>query len=107
MILRVSPTAATSTLRRLNATFPRAVDEYLKRVIRETSTIAKTGDQDAGYRYEIYFDEPSALDYAYQLLQRRGLTHDVRIRRADQVLDLPRRLKDQDPLRVLGLTAPR
>jgi hypothetical protein len=107
VILRVAPSTAVSTLRRLNATYPRAVDAYLKRVIQETSTITETGDQATGYRYEIYFDEPSALDYAYQLLQRRGLTHDVRMRRPDQVLDLPRRIKEQDPLRLLGLKRPR
>ena len=107
VILRVSPSTALSTLRRLNATYPRAVDTYLKSVIQDTSTITKTGDQAAGFRYEIYFDEPSALEYAHQLLQRKGLTHDVRVRRPDQVLDLPRRIKEQDPLRVLGLRAPR
>jgi hypothetical protein len=107
VILRVSASTALSTLRRLNATYPRAVDDYLKTVIRQTSTVKETGDQSAGYRYEIYFDEPSALEYAHQLLQRKGLTHDVRARRPEQVLDLPRRIRDKDPLRVLGLRRPR
>jgi hypothetical protein len=107
VILRVSPVAALNSLRRMNATYPRAVDAYLKRVVKETSTITKTGDQESGFRFQIYFDELSGLEYAYQLLQRRGLTHDVRVRRADQVLDLPRRINGQDVLGVLGLTSPR
>jgi hypothetical protein len=105
VILRVAPSTALSTLRRMNATYPRAVDKYLKTVVRDTSTVRKTGSQESGFRYQIYFDELSGLEYAYQLLQRKGLTHDVR-KRADQVLDLPRTINEQDPLTVLGLKAP-
>ena len=90
----------------MNATYPRAVDKYLKKVVQETSTITATGDQEAGYRYQIFFDEASGLEYAYQLLQRKGLTHDVRVKRPDQVLDVPREINRQDPLAVLGLKPP-
>ena len=68
--------------------------------------MTSTGNQDTGYRLQIYFDEPVGLEYAYQLLQRRGLTHDVHVKRQDQVLDLPRRINDVDPLTVLGVAAP-
>lgn len=106
VILRLSPSAALAALRRLNATYPRSVDSFLRSVVRETATVTSTGDQDAGYRFQIYFDEPAALEYAYQILQRRGLTHDVHVKRQDQVLDLPRRIGDVDPLTVLGIPAP-
>jgi hypothetical protein len=107
VILRVASSTALSVLRRMNATYPRAVDQYLKKVVKDTSTVTKTGSQDAGFRYQIYFDEPGGLEYAYQLLQRKGLTHDVRVRRADQAIDLPRKINGQDPLSVLGLAAPK
>jgi hypothetical protein len=107
VILRVSPSTAVSVLRRMNASYPRAVDGFLKQVVRQTATITRTGNQEVGFRYQIYFDEPAGLEYAYQLLQRRGLTHDVRVKRVDQMLDLPRKIDDQDPLTVLGLTAPK
>ncbi|HYZ76433.1 MAG TPA: hypothetical protein VE596_03575 [Gaiellaceae bacterium] len=106
VILRAAPSTALSAWRRMNATYPRTADQYLKKVVADTANIRKTGDQKKGYRYEISFDEPTALEYAYQLLQRKGLTHDVRVRRAEQILDLPRRIGEQDPLPVLGLKAP-
>jgi hypothetical protein len=34
------------------------------------------------------------------------LTHDVKIRRADQVLDVPRKIGKEDPLDALGLEPP-
>lgn len=104
VILRVSPGTAIAVLRRMIATYPRAVDNFLKQVVKQTGTVTETGDQKTGYRYQIYFDEPAGLEYAYQLLQRRGLTHDVRVKRLDQVLDLPRRINDQNPLEILDLT---
>jgi|SRR5882724_7851746 len=103
VILRVSPSTALSVLRRMNATYPRAVDGFLKDVVKKTATVTRTGNQEAGFRYQIYFDEPGGLEYAYQLLQRRGLTHDVRMRRAEQVLDVPRDIGGDDPLEALGL----
>jgi hypothetical protein len=106
VIMRLSPTSAVANLRRLNATYPRIVDQFLRDVVVQTATITKTGNQDAGYRYLIYFDDAAGLDYAYQLLQRRGLAHDVHVKRPDQALDLPRKIDDQDPLPILGLKPP-
>jgi len=106
VILRVSPSTAASALRRMNATYPRAVDSFLKLVVKQTGTVTKTGDQQKGFRYQIYFDDPGGLEYAYQLLQRHGLTHDVRVRRIDQMLDLPRKISNQNPLTVLDLPEP-
>jgi hypothetical protein len=107
VILRVSPSLAVSSLRRLNATYPRAVDRYLKVVVSQTATVTRTGDAEKGYRYQIYFDDPAGLEYAYQLLQRQGLTHDVRVRRPDQLLDLPRSIGGRNPLAVLDLPEPK
>jgi hypothetical protein len=107
VLFRVSSSTALNILRRMNATYPRAVDDYLKKVVQDTGTVVRTGDQNSGFRFQIFFDEPSGLEYAYQLLQRRGLTHDVRLRRPEQALDLPRQINGQDVLGVLGLPAPR
>jgi hypothetical protein len=107
VILRLPATGAVAALRRLNATYPRTVDTFLREVVAQTGSVTKTGNQDSGYRYLIYFDEPAGLEYAYQLLQRGGLTHDVRLRRADQTLALPREINRHDPLATLGLTAPK
>jgi hypothetical protein len=106
VILRVSPSVAIGALRRLNSTYPRAVDGFLRQVVRDTGTVTITGNADAGFRFQIYFDEPAGLEYAYQLLQRRGLTHDVRPKRTDQILDLPREINGQNPLTILGLPTP-
>jgi hypothetical protein len=106
VILRLPSSGATAALRRLNATYPRAVDAFLRQVVQSTATVTPTGDQKSGFRYQIYFDDPSGVDFAYQLLDRHRLTHDVRVKRQDQLLDLPRTIKDTDVLAVLGLTAP-
>jgi hypothetical protein len=105
VILRLAPSGAVSALRRMTATYPRTVDGFLRQVVRQTATVTKTGSQEAGLRYQIFFDEPAGLEYAYQILQRHGLTHDVRVKRQDQILDLPRDINGGDPLAVLGLTA--
>ena len=81
------------------------MDAHLRETVRQTATVTQTGSTDSGLRYAVYFDEPAALDFAHQLLQRRGLTRDVRVRRAEQTLDLPRRIGSTDPLDVLGLKA--
>ncbi len=106
VILRLPSSGAIAALRRLNATYPRSVDAFLREVVIQTGTVTKTGSQDTGYRFQIYFDEPVGLEYAYQLLQRQGLTHDVRMKRQDQSLDLPREINGQNPLVTLGLKAP-
>jgi hypothetical protein len=105
VILRASPSTAQGALRRLNATYPRTVDQYMKVVVKETST-AVPKKTDAGFRYEVSFDESTALEYAYQVLQRNGLTHDVKIKRSEQALDLPREIGGRNLLDVLGIEKP-
>jgi hypothetical protein len=85
------------------ATYPASVDAHLRETVRRTATVTPTGSTETGLRYSVYFDEPAALDFAHQLLQRRGLTRDVRVRRAEQTLDLPRKIGATNPLDVLGL----
>jgi hypothetical protein len=107
VVFRVAPTTALAIMRRTNATYPRAVDRYLRRIVVDTANVSLTGDVDHGLRYEIYFDEPAGLEYAQQVLQRRGLTHDVRVRRGEQILDVPREIAGSNPLGVLGLREPK
>ena len=107
VLLRLPTTTAQQVIKRMNATYAQAVDRYLKEIVKNTSTISETGDAEAGFRYEIYFDDPSALEFSYQLLQRKGLTHDVKVRRASQTLDLPRQINGKNPLPELGLDIPK
>jgi hypothetical protein len=107
VVLRVAPSTALSTIRRMNAMYARAVDPYLKAIVRDTATVTETGDAETGLRYAVFFDEPTGLDYAYQLLQRRGMTHGVRVQRANQTLDLPRDIGGTNPLTLLGLDVPK
>jgi hypothetical protein len=103
VVLRVPPATAAATIRRMIATYPASVDAHLRETVRRTATVTPTGSTETGLRYSVYFDEPAALDFAHQLLQRRGLTRDVRVRRAEQTLDLPRKIGATNPLDVLGL----
>ena len=106
VILRASPSAALGALKRLNATYPRAVDQYMKVVVKETSKAKATGSSNTGFRYEVSFDELTALEYAYQILQRNGLAHDVKLKRGEQVLDIPRKIGSRDLLDVLEIEKP-
>jgi hypothetical protein len=110
VVLRVTPATAASTERRMRATYAGALDAYMHTLVRESATVAKIGslDDPSGLRYEVSFDEPGALDYAIQLLQRAGLTRGLRVVRASQMLQVPRKVIDRaaverDPLTALGL----
>jgi len=103
VIFRTSPTGAASIDTRMRSTYARAVDEFLRRVVRESATVRQTGDAESGFRYEIYFDEAAGLEYAKQLLDRNGLRRDIKVRRPSQTLDLPREINDTNVLDVLGL----
>ena len=103
VVLRVPPATAQATVRRMVATYPGSVDRHLRGLVAHTATVTETGSAESGLRYSIYFDEPAALDFALQLLQRRGLTRNVRVHRSDQSLDVPRRIGGTDPLPVLGI----
>ncbi len=105
-LIRLAPSSAAAVSRRMQSTYPRAIDPFLKAVVRNSATVTKTGNAEAGLRFQIFFDDPAALDYAYQLLQRRGFTKDVKIQRAAQILDLPRKIANADVLEVLGIPEP-
>ncbi len=77
----------------------------MKVVIKETSMAVATKTE-GNFRYRVSFDESTALEYAYQVLQRNGLTHDVKLKRSEQALDLPREIAGRDPLDVLGIKKP-
>lgn len=106
VLFRLPPAAATSVDRRMRATYPRAVDTFLRDRIKELATAEPAGEK-PNWRYRIYFDDPVGLEYAQQLLQRQGLTRNVRVERAQQILDVPAKMgpegKQVDPLTVLGL----
>jgi hypothetical protein len=103
VVFRVPPATAAATARRMVATYPGSVERHLRGLVGHTATVTETGSAESGLRYSIYFDEPTALDFAYQLLQRRGLTRDVRVHRSEQTLDVPRRVGGVDVLQALGI----
>lgn len=104
VIFRLTPTSAASIERRMRATYPQAVDSYFRDLIRKLATVKEAGSK-GDWRYHVYFDDPAGLEYAKQLLQRSGLTRDVRVKKTDQMLDVPRRMEPggESPLAVLGL----
>jgi hypothetical protein len=111
VVFRLPPQAAGSVDRRMRATYPQAVDGFMRSLVSDTATATKTGDADKGFRYDVFFDDRAALEFAVQILQREGMTRNLKQRSTEQVLDVPRSMRDRqgtdrDPLDVLGVTKP-
>ena len=110
VIFRLGPAQAASTIDRMQATYAQEVDELFKARLANAASVEKTGAL-GNYRYSVHFDDKASFEYAHQLLQRTRLDHDVR-RKANQTLDMPRKIKgadgeERDPLDVLGIPVPR
>jgi hypothetical protein len=110
VVFRLSPSQATSTIARMQATYAQDVNELLKARLKATATAKKSG-QAGDLRYEVHFDDAASFEFAYQLLQRNRLDHDVRRKKSSQILDMPRKIADsagaeRNPLEVLGLAKP-
>lgn len=111
VIFRVPPTTASSIDRRMRATYPQAVDAFMRQLVSATASATKTGSTEKGLRYDVAFDDPAALEFAVQILQREGMTRTLKQRRVEQTLDVPRAMKDRngttrDPLDILDVPKP-
>lgn len=110
VVFRLGPSQATTTITRMQATYAQDVDELLKARLKAVAT-AKNSGQAGDLRYEVHFDDASTFEFAYQLLQRSQLDHDVRRKKSSQILDMPRKITDnagveRNPLEVLGIAKP-
>ena len=109
LLFRLAPGPADSVIRRLQALYPSAVEDYLEALVgrgRVTATGTAAGGDEG---WEIYFPEPAGLEHARQLFDRRRID-DFRIRRSAQTLEVRRTVTDRngdehDPLEILGLSA--
>lgn len=111
LLFRLTPAAADSVIRRMQALYPAAVEEYLAALVARGSVTAtgSAGGGDEGY--EIYFPEPAGLEHARQLLDRRRLGDSARLSRQTQTMRVPRTIRDRegdehDPLEIFGLDPP-
>ncbi len=111
LLFRLTPSAADSVIRRMQALYPAAVEDYLAALVARGSVTA-TGTAAGGDEgYEIYFPEPAGLEHARQLLDRRRLGDFARVSRQTQTMRVPQTITDRngdehDPLVLLGLDAP-
>jgi hypothetical protein len=103
VLFRLTASQAASVERRMRSTYPRAIEQFMRKLVTDTATVEPAGSA-KDLRYSITFDEPAAFDYAYQLLQRAGATRDVRRKPSDLTLDCPRKIGGRDVAKdILGI----
>jgi len=111
LLFRLTPSSADSVIRRMQALYPSAVEDYLAALVARGS-VRVTGTAGGGDEgYEIYFPEPAGLEHARQLLDRRRLGDYARVSRTTQTMRVPRTITDRDdnehdPLEILSLEPP-
>jgi hypothetical protein len=110
LIFRLPRSGALSVIRRMEANYPWEAAAFAQQSIVAGAQVTKTvvGGKD---RYEVFFRDPAALEYAYELLRRRGLTRSVQVRTSEQIIDVPRQMSDAsgtliDPLDAWGVKKP-
>jgi hypothetical protein len=110
VIFRLPRSGASGVIRRMEANYPWEVAAFARESIvagaQATKTVVAGKD-----RYEVFFRDPAALEYANELLRRRGMTRGVQVRVSEQIIDVPRQVPDAagamtDPLDVWGLAKP-
>ncbi len=109
VILRIPPTTARSTTRRLRALYRSEIETWIKQLV--ISQLAETEDAStelAGDRWRFIFNDPTAIEYAAEILRREGMTRDIAINEQQQSLTVPKQMRDRqgntrDSKQVLGL----
>jgi hypothetical protein len=92
-IFKITDSQARNLVRTYKARYPGAYRARLEAGVKGTTAEAKTvGGRDV---WVIDFSDPDALDYAYDLLRRRGLTRGLERDRSAQTLTVPRDQKDR------------
>lgn len=90
VVFRLGSSQAATTITRMQATYAQEVDELLKTRLKTTATAKKSG-QAGDLRYEVHFDDAATFEFAYQLLQRSRIDHDVRRNKARRSSTCPAR----------------
>ena len=93
-IFKITESQARNVIRTYQARYPSAYRGRVEAAVKSATAEAKTiGARDV---WVIEFDDPDALDYAYDLLKRRGLTKGLERDRPAQTLRVPRDQKDRN-----------
>jgi len=109
VIFRVQPTMARSVINRVRAAYPQLADEWTRELISAQANAPEDiSTDDLPDHWRVVFNDPVVIDYAYDLLDREGMTRDVVRRRSEQALEFPREVRDRrgtlrSVLAVLGL----
>jgi hypothetical protein len=109
VLLRVPISTATSVINRVRATYPQLVEPWTQQLIADQANRPEDiSTDDLPDRWRVAFNDPAVLDYAYDLLRRRGMTRGVLRRRPEQALEFPRLVRDrhgdeQDVSAILGI----
>jgi hypothetical protein len=109
VVLRVPPSTARSTVRRLRALYRSEIEQWIRSLV--TSQLAETEDASselAGQRWRFTFNDPNAIEYAMEILRREGMTRDIAVNEQQQSLTVPKQMRDRqgnrrDSKGVLGL----
>jgi hypothetical protein len=103
VIFKITESQARSVIRTYQARYPSAFRGRVEVGVKGATAEAKSvRGRDV---WVIDFDDPDALDYAYDLLKRRGLSRGLERDRAAQKLTVPREEKDrngQGAVEILG-----
>jgi hypothetical protein len=105
VIFRITPTQAGNLIRTYQA---RHSNEYRARMDAQVTATATATAQDLGKRevWTIQFDDPAALEYAYDKLRRRGLSRSLERDIVELTLTVDRGQQDRhgrDARAALGL----
>jgi len=109
VVLRVPTTTARSTISRLRALYRGEVETWAKALIAaQVASVEDASSEALGERWRITFNDPSALDYSVEMLRREGMTRDIDVRKPQQTLTVPKRMRDRrgemrDAREVLGV----
>ena len=93
-IFKITESQARNLIRTYQARYPSAYRRRVERGIKGATAEAKNvRGRDV---WVIEFDDPDTLDYAFDLLRRRGLTRGLERDRPAQTLTVPRDQKDRN-----------
>lgn len=96
VILRVPSSTAQSIINRVRATYPQRVQPWTQQLVAEQSDAPRDiSTEDQPDHWQVTFKDPAVLEYAYDLLRRRGMTRNVTRKRSEQALKFPREVDDR------------
>jgi hypothetical protein len=112
VILRVPRATSQSIIRRLRALYRSEVNGWIEQlVISQAEAPIDVSNEDTGERWEITFNDATAVGYAAEILRREGMTRDITINSQQQTLTVPKVMRDRQgnnrsSLDVLGIAPP-